>query len=48
MAFKFRKNPLSFIDMLKTKNIAKKRQKMLAKGSLKDIPASDPTQDLAK
>ena len=48
MAFKFRKCPLSFVDMLKTKNISKKRQKMLKKGSLKDLPASDPTQDLAK
>ena len=47
MAFKFRKSIFGFIDMLKTKNMPKKRAKMLKKGSLADIPASDPTQDLA-
>ena len=48
MAFKFKKSIFGFIDMLKTKNISKKRKKLLAKGSTDELPASDPTQDLAR
>ena len=47
MAFKFKKNPIGLFDMLRTKHMAKKRQKMLSKGSLDELPASDNVQDLA-
>ena len=48
MALKFKKAIFGFIDMLRTKNMSKKRAKMLKKGSLAELPKSDPTQDLAK